>query len=72
MIQMPPDGREVIGRRIEGLVHGLNELVTDYLHMLSVGDDTLRGELKVRETILQHPILCRALQVHRDRAPKAD
>ena len=62
MIELPPDGREVIGRKIEGLAYHLNEMVTDYLNMLSVAD-TLRGEQKVRETVLQHPLLARVLKV---------
>ena len=60
MIVMPPDGREVIGRKIEGLAYHLDDLVTEYLSMLSI-DDRLKGEAKVKATIGQYPLLVRVL-----------
>ena len=60
MIKTPPDGREVVGQRIEGQVHGLDQLVTDYLNMLSIADRAA-GEQKVRDAIRAYPVLARVL-----------
>ena len=56
MIVLPPDGRDDVGGRIEAQIHGLNELVTSYLNMLSLADRP-RGEAKVRYAISTHPTL---------------
>jgi hypothetical protein len=60
VIKLPDDGRAVAGRRIEGLVFALDELVTDYLNMLSLADRP-QGEAKVREAFKAHPVIHRVL-----------
>lgn len=56
MIALPPDGRQEIGRRIEALVCGLDQLVTDYLNMLSLKDRPA-AEKKVRDVVGEYPVL---------------
>ena len=62
MILMPPDGRQEHGARIEGLVHGLDTLVTEYLNMLSVADKA-KGEQKVRDTFRAYSVLVTVLKL---------
>ena len=62
MISLPPDGRDDVGGRIEAQIHGLNELVTSYLNMLSLADQP-RGVAKVRYTFSTHPALARILGI---------
>ena len=62
MIVLPPDGRDDVGGRIEAQIHGLNELVTSYLNMLSLADQP-RGISKVRYTFSTHPALARILGI---------
>lgn len=62
MIKLPPDGRQEHGQRIEGLVHGLSSLVTEYLNMLSLADRP-KGEEKVRDTFRAYPVLVKTLEM---------
>ena len=62
MIKLPPDGRQEHGQRIEGLVHGLDSLVTEYLNMLSLADRP-NGVYKVRTTFAQYPVLVKTLEM---------
>ena len=62
MIKMPPDGRQVIGQQIEGVVHTLDQFVTDYLNMLSLADKPL-GEAKVRAALAPYPVLKKILEL---------
>lgn len=62
MISAPPDGRHIHGQKIEGLVHGLDTLVTEYLNMLSLADKA-KGEQKVLDTFLAHSVLVRVLKL---------
>lgn len=56
MIKPPHDGRGLIERQIEAQVHGLNELVTDYLNMVSLANKAA-AEAKVRDLMRAHPVL---------------
>lgn len=62
MITLPPDGRQEIGQRIEGLVHGLDSLVTQYLNMVSLADRP-KAIAKVRATVRAYPVLAITLDV---------